>query len=63
MTQKTEDTRKEEGKQNWTMHPDYHNLPEVIKSVVGPKAYAWMDAGRRATLEEDFCNPEVEEDL
>ncbi len=48
---------------NYTPHPDYDKLPASIRAEVGPKAYAWMGSKQRTKLEEDFCNPEVEEDF
>jgi len=46
---------------NYTNHPDYDQLPEVIKTVYSHKEYAWLSDDEKARLIETECNPEVPE--
>ena len=45
---------------NFTMHPDYDDLPDAIKAAVSPKDFAWLTDSQRAELIIDFCTPDVE---
>lgn len=47
---------------NYTIHPEYHQLPESIKTVYSPKEYSWLDDESRRTLQQDMTLPEAEED-
>jgi len=49
-------------KENYTINPDYHQLPEGIKTVYTPKEYAWLDDESRQKLIEEMTTPEVGED-
>lgn len=47
---------------NYTVHPDYQLLPEVLKRQYGPKEYAWLGDSERGRLIERECYPEAEGD-
>jgi hypothetical protein len=46
---------------DFSEHPDYDNLPDVIKQYYTPKEYSWLGDEDRARLFETECNPEPEE--
>jgi hypothetical protein len=43
-------------------HPDYDQLPEVLRHMVSPEEYAWMGNQGRKQLVDDICYPDWEED-
>ena len=43
-------------------HPDYENLPTVIKESITEKEYSWMPDEERKNLQRDMTMPDVEED-
>jgi hypothetical protein len=43
-------------------HPDYENLPEVLKAQYTPEQYAWLGDEQRRTLQEDETTPDWEEE-
>lgn len=45
---------------NFTPHPEYEDLPDVIKVAVSAKDFAWLTDSQRAELITDFCTPDVE---
>jgi hypothetical protein len=45
---------------NYTMHPEYNDLPDAIKAAVSPKEFAWLTDSQRAELTTDLCTPDVE---
>jgi len=47
---------------NYHKHPEYDQLPSVVKGLVSEKEHAWMGEEQRRRLVEDMCNPEIEED-
>lgn len=49
-------------KENYSEHPDYQSLPEIIKIMYSQKEYAWLDDESRNNLLQDMTNPEVAED-
>ena len=45
---------------NYTVHPDYEKLPEVLRHKYTAKEYAWMlDAGRNRLIESE-CYPDAD---
>lgn len=52
----------DEGKQNYSMHPDYERLCDSFKGVISPKEYAWMSDYERDSISDRLCYPECEED-
>lgn len=51
-----------QGGENYNHHPEYHKLPEGIKTIVSPKDFAWLDDDGKKTLLHDMTHPEVGED-
>jgi hypothetical protein len=45
---------------NFTPHPEYDDLPDVIKVAVSPKEFAWLTDSQRTSLIADLCTPDVE---
>lgn len=45
---------------SFTQHPDYDDLPDVLKSALSPKEFAWLTDSQRADIVSDLCNPDVE---
>ena len=42
-------------------HPDYDELPMVIKTAISEKDYCWLTDEQRAHLLEDLTNPDPED--
>jgi len=52
----------DEGKQNYSMHPEYEGLCDSFKALFSPKEFAWMTDYQRASITDRLCYPEVGED-
>lgn len=49
---------------DYTEHPDYEQLPPVIKALYTPEEHAWLGDEERARILERECYPEgVGDDL
>ena len=46
---------------DYTEHPDYDGLPDVIKQYYTPEEYSWMSSEDRLRIIENECYPEIEE--
>ncbi|MEN6440932.1 MAG: hypothetical protein ABFD97_20370 [Syntrophobacter sp.] len=46
--------------ENYTIHPDYQQLPEAIRHKVSPKEYSWMLQDGRGRLIESECYPDAD---
>jgi len=45
---------------NYTVHPDYEGLPEVIRHKYTPKEHAWLTNQERDRLMERECYPDAD---
>lgn len=49
----------DQGRPNYSMHPDYESLPGCMKAVVSAKEYAWLGSDGRAKLISDYTDPQT----
>ena len=47
---------------DFTDHPDYDKLPEVLQRLFTPEEFAWMTDQDRDRIVEDMCYPDEETD-
>lgn len=56
--QPTKPTRVFMTEADYTNHPEYDKLPEVLQQYFTPKEFAWMTDQDRTRIVEDMCYPD-----